>query len=151
MRRTPAPPSLVDHPDAPTVNNALRSPKSLFIDPTRYLLAAKSRRQFDAHVAIDDVTGQSLEYRPLSRGPNGDVWLHSLANNLNRLTQGVGTRMTTSTNTVFFIRKCDVPEGCTVTYSHQVSSIRPRKMETHQVSVTVGGDKMDFPGITTTN
>ena len=105
------------------------STKSLFVDATRYLLAAEARRQFDANAVIDDVTGQSLDYRHLSRGPNADVWSHNLANNCGRLAQGVGTRMPTGTNTVFFIRKCDVPAGCTITYSRLVSSICPQKTE----------------------
>ena len=108
-----------------------------FFGITRYLLAAKSSRQFDVHAVIDDVTGQSLEYRHLSRGPNADSWSHSLSNNLCCLEQGVGTRMRTGTNTVFFIGKCDMPEGLTVTYSYLVSSIRQHKTETHQVRVTV--------------
>ena len=127
------------------------SAKSIFVDATCYLLAAEARRHFDAHAVIDDITGQSLEYFHLSRGPNADVWLHSLANNLGHLAQGVGTRMPTGTNTVLFIRKFNFPSGHTVMYSRLVSSIRPHKTETHRVSVTVGGDKLYFPGITTTN
>ena len=34
--------------------------KSIFVDATHYLLAVKSRRQFDTHVVIDDVIGQYL-------------------------------------------------------------------------------------------
>ena len=60
-------------------------------------------------------------------------------------------RMPIGTNTVFFIRKCDVQEGRTVTYSRLVSIICPQKTETHRVCVTVSGEKLDFPGITTTN
>ena len=103
MRWTPAPPSLVDHTSGPTVNNDFRPPNSFFVDTTRYLLVAKARRHFYAHFVINDFTGQSLEYRHLSRGPNADVCSHSLANDLGRLAQGVGTRMPNGTNNVFFI------------------------------------------------
>ena len=58
--------------------------------------------------------------------------------------------MPTGTNTVFFIRKCDVPAGRTITYYRLVSVICPHKTETHRVHITVGADKLDFPGITTT-
>ena len=100
---------------------------------------------------IDDVTGQYLEYRHLIRCLSAEVWSYSLDNNLGRLTQGVGTRMPTGTSTVFFIQKCDVLAGRNVTYSCLFSRICPQKTETHRVRVTVGGDKLDFPGITTTN
>ena len=125
--------------------------KSIFVDATRYLLASEARRQFNSHVVIDNVTGQSLEYCHLIRGPNADVWSHNLANNCGRLAQGVGMRMPTGTKTVFFIRKCDVPAGRTFTYSHLVSKFFPQKTETHRFRVTVGSDKLDFSGIITTN
>ena len=100
---------------------------------------------------IDNVIGQSLEYFHLSRGPIDDIWSHILANYLGRLAQGVGTHMPNGTNTVFFIRKCDVPASRIVTYSRLVSSIFPQKKKTRRVRVMVGGDKLDTPGITTTN
>ena len=59
--------------------------------------------------------------------------------------------MPTGTNTVFLIRKYDVPAGRTVMYSHLVSSIHPQKTETDRACVTVGGDKLDLTGITITN
>ena len=137
MIQTPAPPSLVNHTNGPTVNNDLRPPNHFFVDATRYLLVTKARRHFYAHFMINDVTGQSLEYRHLSRGTNTDVCSHSLANNLVRLAQGVGTRIP-------IIRKCNVPAGRTVTHSRLVSIICPHKTKTHRVCVTVGGDKLDF-------
>ena len=59
--------------------------------------------------------------------------------------------MPTGTNTVFFIPRSAVPVGCTVTYSRLVASIRPHKTETHCFRVTVGGNRLDFPGDNTTN
>ena len=101
MIQTPAPPSLVNHTNGPTVNNDLRPPNHFFVDATRYLLAAESCRQFNDHTVIDDVTGQSLEYLHLIRGSNIDVCSHSLANDLSRLAQGVGTCMPNGTNKMF--------------------------------------------------
>jgi hypothetical protein len=103
-----------------------------------------------ANAVIDEITGQSLEYRHLSTGPDKNIWITALANDLGRLSQGVGTRMATGTNTLFFIPRHAVPHGRKVTYGRLVSTIRPNKDETHRVRVTVGGDKLDFPGITTT-
>ena len=103
-----------------------------------------------ANAVIDEVTGQSLEYRALSTGPDKSIWITALANDLGRLAQGVGTRMPTGTNTIVFIHRHAVPTGRQVTYGRLVSSIRPTKAETHRVRITVGGDKLNFPGLTAT-
>ena len=100
---------------------------------------------------IGTETGQSLEYSHLVCVPDKDLWKTSLANDLDRLAQGVGTRIPTGTNTVFFITRSAIPAGCTVTYSRLVASIRPHKTKTHRVRVTVGGNRLDFLGDTTTN
>ena len=60
---------------------------------------------------IDEVTGQYLEYQHLVRGPNQKICTNSLANDLGQLAQEIGTCMPTVTSTVFFIRKCNVPNG----------------------------------------
>ena len=44
-----------------------------------------------------------MEYHVLSRGPDKELWIRSFANNLDRLAQGVGKRMLSGTNTIFFI------------------------------------------------
>ena len=61
---------------------------------------------------INTDTFQSLEYSHLTRGPDKDIYKTSLSNNLGRLTQGVGTRMPTGTNMVFFILRLAIPAGC---------------------------------------
>ena len=104
-----------------------------------------------ANVVIDQTSGQALEYWHLIRVPNGDTWIRDLANDLGRLAQGVGTRMPTGTNNVFFIEKSAIPQGRKVTYARMVASIRPTKSEVNRVRVTVGGDRLDFPGATTTH
>ena len=59
--------------------------------------------------------------------------------------------MLNSTNTVFFVAKSAIPQGCKVTYARMVASIRPTKAEVNHVCVTVGRDRLDFPGATTTH
>ena len=59
--------------------------------------------------------------------------------------------MPTGTITVFFIAKSAIPHGCKVTYAQMVASIRPTKAEVNRVRVTVVGDRLDFPGATTTH
>ena len=135
----------------PTYSHALPGTSSRYVTATRLLLAVESTRTASAANSVtDEVTGKYLEYRNLLRGPNKYVLTRSLANDLGRLAQGVGTRIPTGTNTVIFVRHRNIPAGRKVTYARLVSSIRPQKTETHRVHVTVGGDKLEFHGITTT-
>ena len=115
------------------------------------LIATEQQHTNHANTVIDMDTGQSLEHSHLKRGPDKDTWKKILANELGRLTQEVGTRMPTGTNMVSFIPRSAIPAGHTVTYSQLVASIRSHKKETHCVCVTVGGNRLDFPGDTTTN
>jgi hypothetical protein len=73
------------------------------------------------NAVIHETTGQAMNYRVLSTGPDSTLWLRSTANDLGRLAQGVGQQRPTDervagTNTIFFIHKCDVPSGRKVTY-----------------------------------
>ena len=59
--------------------------------------------------------------------------------------------MPTGTNTVFFIAKSAIPQERKVTYAQMVASIRPTKAEFNCVHITVGGDRLNSPGATTTH
>ena len=102
-------------------------------------------------VILDPTSGQALNYRHLIWGPNRDTWIRALANDLVRLSQGVGTCMPTGTNTVFFIAKSAIPQGRKVTYARMVASIIPTKAEVDRVCVIVGGNRLDFPSAITTH
>ena len=103
-----------------------------------------------ANAVLDSSSGNLLEYRHLCRGPDQLIWTKALANDLGRLAQGVGTRMPTGSNTIFFISPDQIPPNKKVTYARLVASLRPNKTETHRVRVTVGGDRLDYSGITST-
>ena len=109
------------------------------------------QQEEQANVVIDPASSQALEYWHLIRGPNGDTWVKALANDLRSLAQGVGTRMPTGTNTVFFVTKSSITHGLKVTYALMVTTIRPTKSELNRVRVTVGGDRLGLPGATTTH
>ena len=66
------------------------------------------------------------------------------------LAQGVGTRMKKGTNTIRFIPRSKVPSGRKVTYPRLVASLRLHKKEQNRVQVTIGGDRLDFEGPTST-
>ena len=59
--------------------------------------------------------------------------------------------MPTGTNTVFFVSKYSIPHEHKVTYSQMVANIRPTKADINRVHVTVGGNRLDFLGATTTH
>ena len=56
--------------------------------------------------------------------------------------------MPTGTNTVFFVAKPAIPQGHKVTYVLRVASIIPTKAKENRVRVTVGRDRLNFPGAT---
>jgi hypothetical protein len=108
-----------------------------------------------AHAVVHEATGQALNYRALSEGPDSTLWSHSMSNDLGQLAQGVGKsrpahQRIPGTNTIFFIKRRDVPPGRKVTYCKQEATIRPNKTETHRVRKCAGGDRLDFPGPTAT-
>jgi hypothetical protein len=97
-----------------------------------------------------------MNYRFLIEGPDSKLWLHSMVNHLSRLAQGVGvlrpaSERIASTNTIFFIPKDGVPKGRQVTKCKQEATIRPTKSETHWVQNCAGGNRLDFPGPTSTH
>ena len=112
-----------------------RSPKSTKCPPP-----------FQANAVLDPITGNLHEYRALSTGPDAATWIRALANDFGRLAQGVGKRMPTGNDTIFFIPRTAVPKDKKVTYGRLVSNIRPQKTETHRVRITVGGDKLTYNG-----
>ena len=124
---------------------------SRYARATRHLVATEHPRTNHTNTVIDTDTGQSLEYSHLTRGPDKDIWKTSPANNLGWFAQGVRTRMLMGTNTVLFIPCSLIPVIRTVTYSRLVASIRHYNTETHRVCVTISGNRLDFPGDTTTN
>ena len=103
----------------------------------RYVAALSHllQQEEQANVVIDPARDQALEYRHLIRGPNDNTWIKALSNDLGRLAQGVGTRMPTGTNTVFFVAKSAIPHGRKVTYAQMVASIQPTKAEVNRVKI----------------
>ena len=95
-----------------------------------------------------DEHGQALEYRQLIKGPDVTIWKKAMANDLGQLAQGVGIRMKTETNTIFFMYPSKSPTNKKVTYCRIVSTIRLLKSEVHRVRITVGGDRLDYGGNT---
>ena len=115
---------------------------SKYVHAANYLASPPTpSATFSEHYAtpvIDPVTGQSLEYHHLMKGPDRPIWEKALANDLGRLAQGVGTRMPTGNNTIFFVHPSEILLHKKVTYERLVIDIRPLKNEKLRVRLTVG-------------
>ena len=71
--------------------------------------------------------------------------MHSYANELGRLAQGI--RDIPGTNTLRFIPKSDIPKDRwkEITYGRICVNYRPQKTEPHRTRLTVGGNLIDYP------
>ena len=98
------------------------------------------------NAVLDPTTGASLEYRHLMKTSAAPTWSTSFANELGRLVNGVGTRMTQGTNTMGFIPRHKVPKNKIPTYGRLVCDIRIHKAETHRTRLTVGGNLINYTG-----
>ena len=47
---------------------------------------------------------------------------------------------------MFFTAKNRIPKDRKITYANFICNICPQNSETHRVLLTVGGDKLDYPG-----
>ena len=72
---------------------------------------------------INPDNGNFHKYRHIIRGPDKAIWKHGLANDLGRLDQGIGQRMPTGTNTIYFCHPSTIYADRTVTYARLVSSL----------------------------
>ena len=92
--------------------------------------------------------GKVLEYKHLIADPKTRaVWQRAFGNELGRLAQGMPGRVE-GTNTIFFIRKSDIPADRRgdVTYVGYVVNYRPEKEEKERFRLVVGGDRITYAG-----
>ena len=78
---------------------------------------------------------------------HGIIWNRSSANEFGRLAQGLPDGRVTGTNTIFFIRRDQVPKDRLkdVTYASFSCDMKPNKKETHRTRITAGGDRINYP------
>ncbi|KAL3781993.1 hypothetical protein HJC23_013821 [Cyclotella cryptica] len=97
---------------------------------------------------LNDDTGELMEYRHLIANPKyRDTWTSAYGKELGRLAQGLpGT--VAATNTIVFISKADIPSDRwrNVTYGRIVANFRPEKDDPYRIRLTVGGNRINFPG-----
>ena len=94
-----------------------------------------------ANAVIDDETGEIMEYRHLIKNPKHRVrWQSSFGREIRRLA--------TDTETIGFIRKSEIPidRRKDETYARIVVDERPEKADPDRTRITMGGDKINYPG-----
>ena len=97
---------------------------------------------------LDEDTGDLLEYRHvIGNFKYRKIWGKSYGNELGRLAQGMPGQVK-GTNTQFFIDKEDLPTSRwrDVTYGRIDVSYQPEKQDPNQVRLTIGGDRVNYPG-----
>jgi hypothetical protein len=91
-----------------------------------------------ANAVICPDTGKSLKHnRFITKLRYRIKWMRSTANEINRLY---------NTNTIRFIQRSNIPKGRKVTYGSFVVDIKEHKEEKERTRLTVGGDKIEYPG-----
>jgi len=103
--------------------------------------------------AINIDTGAIAEYRELLLSSEGPLWMDSMCDEMGRLMTGRGpeSSMPTGTETMVAIAYEDIPKGRFATYPRIVVADRPEKENPRRVRLTLGGDKVDYPGKVSTH
>ena len=100
------------------------------------------------NAVLDDNTGELMEYRHLIRHPAyKEIWTKSMGKEIGRLAQGLDG-VVEGTDTLDFIAKHEIPPDRwkDVTYARIVCNYRPEKADPNRVRITVGGNKINYPG-----
>ena len=112
-------------------------------------LAASRQFPKEALAAVlNKETGKLMEYRHLIANPKyQQIWSNAYGKELGRLTQGI-PGIVDGTNTISFIDKSNIPADRwqDVTYGHIISSYRPEKADPNRIRLTVGGNRINYPG-----
>ena len=101
-----------------------------------------------ACAVFDEESGRMLNYRQLLTHPaHKEIWTTSSADEFGRLAQGVGGRIK-GTDTINFIPYNKIPNERRrdITYGRFVCDIRLAKENPYRTRLTVGGDKINYPG-----
>ena len=103
-----------------------------------------------ANAVLDPTTGKLLEYRDLLKTKDKDKWYDACSKEFARLCQGRSKDNTASTNTIFFKHPDELPNNKKATYLRICANYRPQKADPYRVRFTVGGNLVDYKGVTYT-
>ena len=88
-------------------------------------------------------SGESLEHKNLTQGADKHLWEIVLANDLDRLDQGLGSITPNGTDTMFFMHPSQTPKNKETTCVRLVYSIRPLNYKRHPIRVTICNDRLE--------
>ena len=94
-----------------------------------------------ANAVIDGETGEIMEYRHLLKNPKHcERWQRAFGREIRRLA--------TTTETIKFVLLSEIPRDRLKdqTYARIVADERPEKPEPDRIRVTMGGDRINYPG-----
>eukprot|EP00804_Cyclotella_cryptica_P020437 CCRYP_014425-RA/>CCRYP_014425-RA protein AED:0.04 eAED:0.02 QI:0/0/0/1/1/1/2/0/1218 len=97
---------------------------------------------------LNDETGELMEYRHLISNPKyRDTWKNAYGKELGRLAQGLPS-IVKGTDTIVFIQRAHIPHDLRkdVTYGRIVANFRPEKEDPYRIRLTVGGNRINYPG-----
>jgi hypothetical protein len=101
-------------------------------------------QQHLASAVVHPVTRKKMEYTALMNDPDlQPLWKQGFSNEAGLLCQGI--RVIPGTSTCFFVEITNIPKYRNITYGKIVCDY-PHKKEKERVSLTVGGDRLDYSG-----
>ena len=107
---------------------------------------------------IDNKTGETLEHHQLQRHPkHKNIWTESYSNEIDRLFQGIGKVKGThgptkqrvpGTDAFRVIQYEDIPKyrNKEIIYTKNVCKYRPQKEDPYHTRITIGGNRICYPG-----
>ena len=111
----------------------------------------QARREL-ANTVIDKNSGGVLQYKQLINNDNTRTcWVDSFSNELGRLSQGTKNDGKGS-NTIQFIPFHQIPHERRkdITYGNIIVAYKEHKNEPHRTRLTIGGNRINYPGVVTT-
>eukprot|EP00957_Ditylum_brightwellii_P112989 8615853-Ditylum_brightwellii.AAC.1 len=129
--------------ETPNVTSTTLPPKHIgqYTEAMKHLIRTEhSPNGMFAGAVIDPDTGKMLKYRDLTKHKKyKEVWIRAFTKELDQLAQGkCGYN---GTNTIFFVKKYNVPKGRKSIYGRIVCDYRPQKQDPNRVRLTVGGNR----------
>ena len=96
-----------------------------------------------ANAVTDPITGATLEYRDLIKGPNRALWEQGWCNEFQRLGPN-------GTKTIKAIAFQQIPHDRAIGNIRVVAALKPLKTEMHRIRFTIAHHHHDFEGATST-
>jgi hypothetical protein len=97
------------------------------------------------NTALHPASGKEMQYKGIMQHPTlGPKYKTGVGNELGHLCQGI--RDIQCTNTCFFVELSNIPKDRKITHGKLVCDHKPNMTEKERVSLTVGGDRLDYTG-----